>query len=187
MKKILAKIFLGITGWKIPVDEEQIQRMKHSVMVAAPHTSNWDFPFAPAAFWKMGVDLRYFIKSEYTRGPFGRFFKWTGALGVDRSRQKNQLTDYAIELLRKHHDLVILVPAEGSRKPAPKWRTGFYRIANEAEVPISMGYLDYEKKIGGVLGVFEPSGDFEKDMHFIQEQYRPIKGKHPENYNPQIF
>ncbi len=162
--------------------------MKRSVMLAAPHTSNWDFPLALAAFWKMGVDLKYFIKSEYTRGLFGWFFRWTGALGVDRSKQKNQLTDHAIELLKANPDeLVILVPAEGTRKPASKWRTGFYRIAREADVPISMGYLDYEKKIGGVLGVFHPSGDFERDMYYIQEQYRPIKGKHPENYNPEIF
>ncbi|MGB0177567.1 MAG: glycerol acyltransferase, partial [Owenweeksia sp.] len=73
MKKVLATIFLGIFGWKVPVGKEAITRMKRSVMVAAPHTSNWDFPFALAAFWKMGVNLKYFIKSEYTRGLFGWF------------------------------------------------------------------------------------------------------------------
>ncbi len=187
LKKFLAILFLKITGWKVPEKKEEIDRMKHSVMVAAPHTSNWDFPFALAAFWRMGIDLKYFIKSEYTNGLFGWFFRWTGAVGVNRSLKKNHLTDYAIELMKTKKQMVLLVPAEGTRKAAPKWRTGFYRIAREANVPISLGYLDYSRKTAGVLDVFTPSGDFETDMYHIQEKYRPIKGKHPENYNPEIF
>jgi len=155
-------------------------------MVAAPHTSNWDFPIALSCFWVMGVDIKYFIKSEYTDGPFGWFFKWTGALGVNRQKEKNNLVDQAIDLLKKS-DLVILVPAEGSRKFVEKWHTGFYHIATGAGVPISLGYLDYEKKEGGVIDLFKPSGEFEKDMRHIQAAYKPIKGKFPENYNPVIF
>jgi 1-acyl-sn-glycerol-3-phosphate acyltransferase len=156
-------------------------------MVAAPHTSNWDFPIAVLSFWVMGLDVKFFIKDDYTKGPFGFLFKALGALGVDRSKAKNGLTDYAIELLKANKNLIIIVPAEGTRKRVDKWRTGFYRIALEANVPVSLGYLDYEKKIAGVADVFFPTGDFEKDMTHIQEVYRPIKGKNPENYNPRIF
>lgn len=184
MKKALAHFFFWITGWKMKA--KITEPMKHSVMVAAPHTSNWDFPIALASFWIMGLDLKYFIKNDYTRGPFGWFFKWTGAIGVDRKRKKNNLTNYAIELL-KERKMVILVPAEGTRKAVDKWRTGFYHIACEAQVPISLGTLDYKLKEADILGVFEPTGNFEKDMEFIQEKFRPIHPKHPENYNPQIF
>lgn len=185
MKRWLASLFLRLMGWKI--HPEVPEKAFHSVMVAAPHTSNWDFPFALAGFWVMNLPVRYFIKDFYTKGPWGFFFRWTGAIGVDRKRQGNKLTDYAIQLLRENPRMVILVPAEGTRKKVEKWRTGFYRIALEADVPISMGFLDYKKKEGGVLGVFEPTGEFERDMQYIQEQYLPIAGKYPENYNPQIY
>ncbi len=185
LKKILARIFLRLFGWRIVANVTP--EIAHSVMVAAPHTSNWDFPIALAAFWYMDLDVKFFIKDDYTRGPFGWFFKWCGAIGVDRSKARNKLTDHAIELLKTQDPLIILVPAEGTRKAVPHWRTGFYRIAREAGVPISLGYLDYQKKTGGVEGPFTPSGDFGKDMLYIQEFYRPVTGKHPENYNPEIF
>lgn len=183
MKHFLGKLFFKILGWKlnVPITEE----VKHSVMVAAPHTSNWDFPFALAAFWTMGLDLKYFIKDFYTRGLHGYFFRWTGAIGVNQ-KAKSNLTEYAIQLL-KEKKMVVLVPAEGTRKRVEKWRTGFYTIAIEAKVPISLGYLDFSKKEAGIMGVFQPSGDFEKDMSYIQEQYLDKVGKYPENYNPQIF
>lgn len=184
MKKALANFFFWIMGWKMKA--KITDQMRHSVMVAAPHTSNWDFPMALASFWIMGLDLKYFIKNDYTKGPFGWFFKWTGAIGVDRSKTKNRLTEYAIELL-KEHKMVILVPAEGTRKAVEKWRTGFYHIALEANVPISLGTLDYKKKEADIIGVFEPVGDFEKDMQFIQEQFLDITPRHPENYNKQIY
>ena len=83
--------------------------------------------------------------------------------------------------------MVVLVPAEGTRKKVDKWRTGFYRIAIEAKVPISLGYLDYAKKEAGIRGVFWPSGDFDQDMAHIEAEYRDIGPKFPENYNPKIY
>lgn len=155
-------------------------------MIAAPHTSNWDFPIALAAFWIMGLDLKYFIKSEYTTGLFGWFFRWTGAIGVDRKKNRNNLTDYAIELL-KAQPMVLLVPAEGTRKAVEKWRTGFYRIATEAGVPISLGTLDYKHKEADILDVFHPTGDYEKDMAAVEKHYAEINPKNPGGYNPSIY
>lgn len=185
LKRLLAKIYLRLIGWKVNVPPPE--KLKGTVMVAAPHTTNYDFPITMACFWYMQVDVKYFIKDDYTKGLFGWFFKWTGAMGVDRSKVRNSLTDVAIEHLKADKSLCILVPAEGSRKRVEKWRTGFYRIAKEAQVPVALGFLDYAKKEGGVLEVFSLSGDFEKDMYRIQETYRPVKGKYPENYNPEIF
>ena len=185
MKKLFARLVFFIFGWTMKVPDPKT--LVPSVMIAAPHTSNWDFIFSIGAFWQMGIPLRYFIKDAYTRSIAGFFFRWSGAIGVDRSKRGSGLTDYAIELLKAHDKLVILVPAEGTRKKVEKWRTGFYRIAVEAGVPISLGYLDYAKKEAGVLTAFQPSGDTEKDMQFIQEQYARIHPKHPELYNKQIY
>jgi 1-acyl-sn-glycerol-3-phosphate acyltransferase len=183
MKRFLATLFLKLAGWKLAANVTD--EMKHSVMVAAPHTSNWDFPYALAAFWLMDLDLKYFIKKVYSVGLQGYFFRWTGAVGVDQ-KAKSNLSEYAIEQL-KAKKIVILVPAEGTRKRVEKWRTGFYRIALEAKVPISLGYLDYKKKEAGTLGAFWPSGDFQKDMDYIADQYRDIVPKFPEKYNTKIY
>jgi 1-acyl-sn-glycerol-3-phosphate acyltransferase len=185
LKKAIARFFLWIMGWTI--DDTVPEEVHHSVMVAAPHTSNWDFLFAIFGFWIMGIEVRYFIKDTYTRSLFGWFFRWTGAIGVDRTKRSNGLVDYAIELLKSHEKLVILVPAEGTRKRVERWKLGFYHIAREAGVPISLGYLDYPNKRGGVLKVFQPSGVLEQDMQFIQDTYLTVTGKYPENYNPQIY
>ncbi len=184
MKKWIARLFLGLLGWKVKARVSP--EMHRSVMVAAPHTSNWDFPIALAAFWIMGLDLKYFIKDDYTRGILGGFFRWTGAIGVNRRNPRNNLTQQAIHLL-KERDLVLMVPAEGTRRAVEKWRTGFYHIAREAQVPISLGTLDYRAREADIIDVFTPTGDFKKDMQYIQECYRPIHPRHPEGYNPQIF
>lgn len=163
-----------------------MSKVGHSVMVAAPHTTNWDFLFAIAGFWIMGLDVRYFIKDAYTKNPLGFLFKWTGALGVDRNA-RNNLVEHTVQLLKDNPQMVILVPAEGTRKRVEKWKRGFYHIALTAKVPISLGYLDYKYKIGGVLDVFDPAGEEVADFTYIQEKYAVIHPKFPENYNPQIF
>lgn len=185
MKRFIASVFLGVTGWRARVDLSP--EMRKSVMIAAPHTSNWDFPIALLAFWKMRVDVKYFIKDDYVNGAFGWFFKWTGAIGVDRSKGKNHLTQFAIDLLKENEELVVLVTPEGTRKRVEKWRTGFYRIAMAANVPITLAYVHFPDKITGIQKVFFPSGNFEEDMAVIEEVYRPFKGKFPENFNPKIY
>ena len=155
-------------------------------MVAAPHTSNWDFAYAIFGFWYMGLPLKYFIKDDYTKSILGWFFKWTGALGVDRSK-RNNLVEHTVSLLKEDPNLVILVPAEGTRKRVDRWRKGFYVIAKQAGVPVSLGFLDYKNKIAGVGKVIRPTDNFEADMEAIQAFYLDKTGKHPELYNPKIY
>jgi 1-acyl-sn-glycerol-3-phosphate acyltransferase len=134
----------------------------------------------------MGLDLKYFIKDSYTRSPLGWLFKYTGAMGVNRSH-RNNLVEHCVDLLNHEPQLVVLIPAEGSRSRVDKWHTGFYHIALQSGVPVSLGYLDYKKKIAGVGKVFSLTGDFEKDMSVIQDFYQKVTPKYPEKYNPKIF
>lgn len=186
MKKLLGKLFLGVMGWKVRTPKNA--DYTRCVMLAAPHTSNWDFPFSLAACWILGIKWRYFIKDSYTKNPlFGWFFKATGAIGVNRSSRKGNLVEFAIKQFDEHKKLVVLVPAEGTRQRVDKWRQGFYHIARGANVPVALGFMDYGKKETGVLSVFDLSGDFEKDMQFIQDSYLPITPKYPNQYNPNIY
>lgn len=186
MKKIIARFWFFVSGWKLDVSPEIVAQARHSVMVAAPHTSNWDFIYAIFGFWLMDLPLKYFIKDSYTKSFLGWFFKWTGALGVDRSK-RNNLVEHTVALLKQDNGLVILVPAEGTRKRVERWRKGFYVIAEKANVPISLGFLDYKNKIAGVGKVLHTSGNFEADMQAIQDFYTTKTGKHPELYNPNIY
>ena len=185
MKKLIANIFFKITGWKLEIPD--VETLKGTVMIAAPHTSNWDLPYSLGAFWLMGIKLRYFIKDAYTKPPLiGSIFRWTGAIGVDRSR-KGKLTEFAIELLKSNPEIVILVPAEGTRKWVKQWKTGFYTISLESGKPIALGFLDYKNKIAGVKSVFAPTENKEEDFMYIQKVYENIEGRYPENYNKNIF
>lgn len=184
MKKFLARTFLFFAGWK--VDIADTPKVTRSMCVAAPHTSNWDFPFALAVFWCMGINIKYFIKQAYTKSAFGFFFKWTGAIGVDQ-KQRNNLVEYGKQLFDEHKELMLLSTPEGTRSKAEKWKTGFYHIALAKGVPITLGYIDYEKKIAGLKQGFIPTGNFDTDMKRIETFYKDKAAKFPENYNQSIF
>ena len=184
MKKLLSKLFLKIMGWKIVggVPKE----VKKAVMVCAPHTSNWDFPFALASFAIANLKVNYFIKKSWFFFPMNYFFKATGGVPVDRSN-KHGMVDSMTVLLKESDEMIVVVPAEGTRSWVPKWKTGFYYIAKSAEVPIIMGFVDFKMKEVGFGPVFNISGDFEKDMSKIQAFFENKSGKFPSKYNPNIF
>lgn len=184
MKKVIAKFVFFIFGWK--ADYPKKYKVKKTVMLASPHTSNWDLIFALGVYWLEGIDAKFLIKNTYTKGLHGFFFKWLGAVGVDRSKHNN-LVDYSVSLFNKSDSLVLMVPAEGTRKRVEKWKTGFYHIAKNAQVSISFGFLDYKKKLAGVGDVYTLTGDFKHDMLYIENFYKNISAKYPEQYNAKIF
>lgn len=149
-------------------------------MVAAPHTSNWDFIYARAAFYMMNVPLRYTIKKEFMVFPFGPLLKAMGALPIDRSKN-NKMVDAMVSLFQEHQeDMCVLVTPEGTRKYQPRWRRGFYYVALGANVPIVLGYLDYAKKEAGIGPTIYPSGDVDADIEKIQAFYRTKTARFPE-------
>jgi 1-acyl-sn-glycerol-3-phosphate acyltransferase len=184
MKKFLSKLFLKVMGWKmvgeIPSD------IRKAVLVCAPHTSNWDFPFALAAFTLVDLKLNYFIKKSWFFFPMNLFFKATGGVPVDRSKSHGIVEAMTLNL-KESKEMIVAVPAEGTRSWVPKWKTGFYHIAKGANVPLIMGFVDFKKKEVGVGPLFNLSGDFEKDMTQIQEFFKGKTPRHSSNYNPQIF
>lgn len=175
--KFLSQLIFKVTGWQV---KGQIPReVKKSIMIAAPHTSNWDLLYARCAFYIMGVDLRYTIKKEAMVGPLGWLLKHLGALPVDRSKN-NSLVQGMIDILNNSEEMVIMVTPEGTRKYQPRWRKGFYYAAVGAHVPIVLGYLDYAKKEAGVGPIFYPTGDVEADIEEIKKFYRTKTAKYPE-------
>ncbi len=186
MLRLISIIFMKLIGWT--VDDSIAKVPGKAVVIASPHTSNWDFPIARAAFSILRIPVKYTLKSEFMRFPLNLLFGPLGAIGIDRSPKKpgekrRSMTAAMVDEFNKRDKLSIMVTPEGTRSLRTKWKTGFYYIAVEAKVPIALGYLDFSKKIAGVGKVFYPTGDIEKDMKEITAFYKPIIGKFPEKFS----
>jgi len=171
----LARLFFLCTGWKV---EGQRPAVERCVVIAAPHTSNWDFVYTLALAFIFRINPRIMMKDAWFRGPLGPLFRWLGAMPIDRSRSRNVVAQ-CIQAFQAADHLVLVVPPSGTRRRVQYWKTGFYHIANGADVPIALGFLDYGRKVGGFGPLFHPTGDIDRDMAAIRDFYRPISGKYP--------
>lgn len=175
--KVISKLIFWLSGWKIVgAKPEGLQKF---VMIAAPHTSNWDFVYARAAFYLMDIPLKYTIKKELFFFPLGWVLRKMGGIPINRSKKKGNMVAQMAQNFETHSKLALMVTPEGTRSYAEKWKKGFYYIALEAKVPILLGYLDYKKKEAGIGPCIEPSGDYESDLEKIQAFYRKITAKYP--------
>lgn len=186
MLQSIAKFILKLHGWKLDISVP-IDTIPKCVMIAAPHTTNWDFYHTKIAFWALDVPMKFFIKDTWTKPWYGFIIKSMGGIGVNRLQRSN-MVEYGVALLKHSSNLYLLNTPEGSRAPAPKWKTGFYHIAKQAQVPILLAYADYQKKMTGIGKIINLEGKSQEEVFAeIQEFYKDIKGKYPENFNPKIY
>jgi len=149
---------------------------KQAVVIAAPHTSNWDLPYALMAAFAMGRKVHWLGKMQIFRFPFSGLMRWLGGIAVDRSRSGN-LVEAAIGCFKETTGpLLLIVPPEGTRTAVERWKTGFYYIALGAEVPVVMAYMDHGTRRCGAAQLFFPTGDIDADMAEIRAYYAPFKG-----------
>ena len=185
----LAEQSLGLIGWKI--DNHWDLNIDQCVMIAAPHTSNWDALYARLALKALGVNVRITIKDSYMKLPLGPFVRAMGGIGINRRPKKEgearpSMVELMSESFKTHEKLVMLVTPEGTRAKQEKWKTGFYHVAINAGVPIALAYMDYDKKTTGVGKIIYPTGDYEKDMAEIMAFYAQINPKFPELFSVDI-
>lgn len=175
--RLLAIAILKISGWHTRGEELERQRF---VLIGAPHTSNWDFPLMLLVVLKLR--LRVYWMGKHTLFPWGLgwLMKWLGGIPINRSASHN-VVNQTVRQYREHDELVVLIPPEGTRSKVDSWKTGFYHIANNAKVPILLGYIDADKKEAGIADFFEPSGDLENDMQEIRAFYANKKGLNAAN------
>ena len=168
-------------GWRIV--SEFSSEMKKSVMVVAPHTSNWDFIIGRLVFNVLGLNVKFLIKKEAFVFPLGFFLHKWGGIPVDRHKKTN-IVDQVAKNFEGKDELVIIVTPEGTRSRVDKWKKGFYNIAKKAEVPILLGFLDYKRKEAGLGPVIKPDKNYEDAGEMIEAFYRDKTAKNPENFNP---
>lgn len=169
----------GLAGWKVEGAAPEAHKM---VIIAAPHTSNWDLPFMLGVAFKFRIRLNWMGKDSLFKPPFGWLMKALGGIPIDRSKANNVVSQM-IGIYDQADTLAVAIPPEGTRGRVGVWKTGFYNIAHGAGVPIALGFLDYKRKVGGIGGTFITTGDYEKDLEAIKAFYADIQGKHGEKYN----
>ena len=186
MFKNLAEKALKLMGWE--TDNHWPENLSQCVMIAAPHTSNWDALYARLGLKALGVNVRMTIKDSYMKLPFGPFVRAMGGIGIDRrpkasGEARPSMVQLMTDLFKTHPKLVMLVTPEATRARQEQWKTGFYHVALNAGVPIALAYMDYAKKKTGVGKIVHPTGDFEKDMAEIMAFYAQVKAKFPECFS----
>ncbi|MDI9569710.1 MAG: lysophospholipid acyltransferase family protein [Pseudomonadota bacterium] len=180
---LLALFYMWAFRWK---KEGRVPDAPKFVMIAAPHTSNWDLPMTLILALAFGMKIFWLGKHTIFRPPFGGLFRWLGGIPVDR-RQANNLVAQCVQLFQRSDRLVMIIPPEGTRSKVRYWKTGFYYIAHGAGVPISLGYVDYKRRAGGMGPTVTPTGDIEADMRQIRSFYAGVTGKNPHQWAEQAI
>ncbi len=179
--RVLSIGFLKFTGWK--VEGELPANGQKCVLIAAPHTSNWDLPYTLMVAFVLHLNIYWMGKRQLFQFPFRTIMMWLGGIPVTRE-SSNNLVAASIEAMKNAQGpLQLVVPPEGTRGKNRYWKTGFYYIAVGAQVPIVMAYMDYERKVSGLGPVFHPTGDIEADMVAIKAFYAPFKGKNADQFH----
>ena len=175
----LSVLGLKLIGWKV---EGIVPAEQKYVLIAAPHTSNWDFPVTLMVCFALRLRVYWMGKSSLFPPVLGHIMRWLGGIPVDRSKSGN-LVQGTVDAFHANQRLTVIVPPEGTRGKVTHWKTGFYYIALGAGVPIALGYLDFKRKAGGIGKMFNVSGDIEADMLQIREFYCGISGKNPQQFD----
>lgn len=179
----LARWFLRVSGWKVEGTVPPVAGNENLVLIAGPHTSNWDGVFGFAAILGLDAKITFFGKYTLFNKPvLGRFLKYMGGIPVDKSKPGKGLTDVAIENMKKFNGSLIAMSPEGTRAKTEKMKSGFLRIAKAVEGQIFLGAFDFDKKRIVLDKFYSPSGNNEQDLQWVRNYFMQYKAKHPENY-----
>ncbi len=174
-------ILCRLLGWKIINDFPR--DIKKYIIIAGPHTSNWDFPLGVAVKFARKIDVNFIGKHTLFKPPYGFIFTALGGQPVDRTKSTN-LVDQIIEVFNSQEEFIFALSPEGTRKKVSKWKTGFYHVAKGANVPIVMATLDFGRKQVLIDEPYYLTGDMKKDFLHFHDFFKDVKGKNPEQFDP---
>jgi 1-acyl-sn-glycerol-3-phosphate acyltransferase len=180
MLRLLARLFLKSRGWTLGGGPPPIDKY---VLIGAPHTSTWDLFHMLALMMALKAKIRWMGKKSLFKGPGGWMLHALGGFAIDRSDAKG-LVEQLVERFEKESVLCLAMSPEGTRSHRDYWKSGFYRIALAANVPVVFGYLDFGRKTGGFGPTLHLTGDVCADMDKIRAFYGDIKGHNLEKQGP---
>jgi 1-acyl-sn-glycerol-3-phosphate acyltransferase len=169
----LGRAMLRFWGWRL---EGHVPADKKILLIAAPHTSNWDWIIGVAGLLALGIQLTYIAKHSLFKGPLGWMMRATGGVPIDRDSAEGTV-DEIVKQFEKNERLYYLIAPEGTRKKVDRWKSGFLRVAYQAQVPVLMVSFDYSKKQILIGEYAELTGDLDKDLIGVQTYYSQFLGK----------
>ncbi len=178
MRSTLSKMIIRAAGWKIIGQFPDIQK---AVLIMAPHTSLWDWIWGRLFFFAYRKKTYILIKEKYFFFPLGMILRATGGVPVPCTGDASFM-QRLLKLFKEKEDIYLTITPEGTRKKVTNWRTGFYRIASNLEIPVIMGFIDYQKREMGVGPVLHPTGNKDEDLQKVYDFYRNIGAQHPEKF-----
>lgn len=177
VRRLIGRTWLRAFGWRV---EGALPDATKAVFIAAPHTSNWDLPFTLAIAWTLGTNISWIGKDKLFRPPFGPFMRALGGVSIVRGQNANQVDAIATAIRDQEDGVYVVIAPSGTRSKKDHWKSGFYRIAEKADVPLLLGFLDYEQKRGGLGPTMKTTGDVHADMEAIRAFYADKFGKFKE-------
>jgi 1-acyl-sn-glycerol-3-phosphate acyltransferase len=185
----LGRFLLPMIGWRI-IGQELMTEPKY-VLVVAPHTSNWDLPIGLVCAHAFGLfrewQCGFMVKESATQWPMiGRIVRFFGGIPIRREAAQD-IVDQMVTIFHQTERLIMAITPEGTRARRDYWKSGFYRIAFKAQVPIALAFLDYKHRVAGVGKIIVPSGDPFADMQLFRDFYQSITAKFPDNFGEVRF
>ena len=178
LTRFIGRAMMTLTGWKF---EGTLPDVPKFVMIIAPHTSNWDFIVGLWAYFALSFRASWLGKHTIFKWPLGPFMRWLGGIPVERSVSRDRVSE-TVHAFESSEQLLLILAPEGTRKYVAEWKTGFYHVANNAHVPIVPVAFDFRNHVIKIFEAFYTTGDAESDIDRLQDHYRGIVGKHPENF-----
>jgi 1-acyl-sn-glycerol-3-phosphate acyltransferase len=181
LMRALARALLGLAGWR--VEGALDARARRCVVIAAPHTSNWDMPYTLLGAFALGMHIRFLAKASLFRPPFGAPMRWLGGVAVDRERGGHTVAASVAALKAAPGPLQLVLSPEGTRDRVRQWKTGFHHIARGAGLPIQLAYLDYGTRRCGLGPLIDAGEDLDADLARIKAFYVPFRGRNPDQFD----
>jgi 1-acyl-sn-glycerol-3-phosphate acyltransferase len=178
LRRNLARLLLRLARWRTVGIVPQ-----RAVLVGAPHTSNWDWVLTMLLAWDNDIQIKLLVKQEFFVGPLAPILRATGAIAIDRSDPGETISQLMAEA-EGDEPFVLGIAAEGTRSRGEYWKSGFYRIAQQTGLPITLAFLDGPSRTVGWGPTFPPTGNVRADMNRIREFYADKTGLRPEGFTP---
>ena len=180
MKQTIAKIFLKLLGWEIKVENPQILTERKYILLAAPHTSAWDFIIGKTVYLALGLESKFFIKDSFFKGPIGKVLKKMGGIPINQNSPREAVK--MMNEIKNLNEIRLIITPEGTRQKTTKWNNGFYSIAKKTGIPVYIGILDFGSKTCFLGNEFIIRNDFEEDMKQLRNTFHKKQAKHPEKF-----
>lgn len=173
-----ARFFWSMSRWTLRT--EPLPAEGACLLIGAPHTSNWDFLFMLAITWRVGISAKFLGKNSLFRGPMGPLMRALGGIPVDRGHPQG-IVDAVVARVRAGERFFLVVTPEGTRGKSACWKSGFYRIALDTGLPLTLGYVDRSTMTTGLGPSLHVTGDVGGDMDRIRAFYADKSGHNPQN------